>query len=269
MTSWDPFFSMILFHWLSAVLAAQNRWKTFNLAEWDFPSIETQYSCDLCAGNISIVHPGKGEDWYCVSSDHTWETVCLEVVIRAQRLLLVMQQLGLSQPRDWERGINRDFIQAHQNSLWLFKHIWPNHQLWYTGINNTVQYNTVCTYMYIHNTDLVNVHLFTLAEDLSLSPIIKLYLNNSVVQRANISVNAISTCPAYTPSLTLKNSTCLIECFLKRGKKSLRCLFHLSDYLNIKLSKYGNSNCSCSTICAGIGIRISIIPPDSHYSLMC
>lgn len=58
--------------------------------------------------------------------------------------------------------------------------------------------------------------------------------------------------------------------FLKQeGKKdSLRLLFHLSDYLNIKLSKYGNSKYSCSTTCADTGTTISVIPLDSHYSLM-
>lgn len=58
--------------------------------------------------------------------------------------------------------------------------------------------------------------------------------------------------------------------FLKEeGKKdSLRLLFHLSDYPNIKLSKYGNSKYSCSTTCADTGTTISVIPLDSHYSLM-
>lgn len=50
--------------------------------------------------------------------------------------------------------------------------------------------------------------------------------------------------------------------------ESLRLVFHLPDYLNIKLSKYGNSKYSCSTTCADTGITISVIPLDSHYSLM-
>lgn len=59
--------------------------------------------------------------------------------------------------------------------------------------------------------------------------------------------------------------------FLKSGGgrgESLRLVFHLPDYLNIKLSKYGNSKYSCSTTCADTGITISVIPLDSHYSLM-